>query len=207
MENFIQIVLISNNSIEKECWESLSKLKYSYYSILVNHKKPEIKHSNLICEKYLNCSANREEARIKALNTKNGADWFFFADDDVVFPSHTLSQLIRHNKRVIGGYYKMIHSDNWVGGRWVADNVFFNFKFPYNSVVKADTIGLGCALIHRTILENITFKSGHDIICKNELDKNVIVGECGVFGNDCVDLGIQPYLDGDVICKHLVRNS
>lgn len=65
---------------------------------------------------------------------------------------------------------------------------------------------MGCALVSRKVLEQVTFKPGIDIFLKDESGVNLILGECGAFGNDVTDSGFTLYMDGSVVCEHLTRN-
>jgi hypothetical protein len=99
----------------------------------------------------------------------------------------------------------MIKRPKYVAGRWIADNTFFNFDRVLQGLVEVDMIGMGCALIHRKVLEKITFESGTNLACKDELGNKAIVGECGAFGNAAFKAGYKLYMDGNIVCKHLPR--
>lgn len=205
--NFVKdkvlIVCITDKYIEDKCYESIINQDYNDYSTLIHIQKYKKLSDNYIEDKYKNCSRNREIARKLALNSD--AQYFLFIDSDIELPKNTISKLISNKIPVVGGWYKMQNTNNWVAGRWVGDNEFFNLKCvdPYLSSV--DMAGLGCLMIRRDVLEQIEFKDGVDLFAQNEEGNTITVGECGVLGNDIFDLGYKICMDGDVVCNHLNR--
>ena len=101
----------------------------------------------------------------------------------------------------------MINTNRWIAGKWVADNIFYNFKCPDNGVIKVDMVGMGCALIRRDVLEKVEFEYGLNIISKDEVGNDLYLGECGTFGNNVFKAGYNMYMDGDVVCEHLSREK
>ena len=134
---------------------------------------------------------------------KKEATHYFFLDDDIVPPPHALYSLISHSKPAIGGWFPMKSGSSWVGGRWVADNVFHHYLFPQRSVVKTDLLSLGCALLRRDIVQAVEFGPGIDTYCQIMDGTTCHLADSGDFSNKLLDMGIQPYLDGNVICGHL----
>jgi hypothetical protein len=181
---------------------------------IVNHRAPEPLFKNPMYNLYANCSRNRNEVRQRALETD--ADYVLFLDDDIVIPRGTVSQLLSHRLPVVCGWYPILTVDTgdkrartvfYVGGRWVADNTFFSYTEVQKSVVKTDAVAMGCALVRRDVLEKIEFEAGiNTFAVQANTQQQIVIGECGAFGSRCLDLGIQPYIDGSVVCEHLDRN-
>lgn len=197
----VLVVVITKDNVNSQCYHSILQQDYENFSVLISVVKPKHLHENPVCEKYLNCSENRNIARRMAL--ASDAKYFLFVDSDIVLPKNTISSLISHNRHAIGGWYQIRDGKRWVAGKWVADNVFINFKTPDASVIKTDVVGLGCALISREVLEKVQFEPGINVVAENENREKVIVGECGMFGNRVSEAGYNLYVDGDVICKHI----
>jgi hypothetical protein len=201
-------VLITGDTVLSACLESLINQKRDYpdLQLIVNHRPPEHLSDNPVIQKYENCHRNRNEARERAL--KSDADYFLFLDDDVVLPQRALATLLAQRKEVVGGYYPILGTDKYVCGRWVADNTFCNFLCIQPGLTKSDIVGLGCALISRNVLEKVPFEGGTNLVCKDvRTGQDMIVGECGMFGNRVADLGIPMYMCGEVLCEHLKRNE
>ncbi|MBS3145757.1 hypothetical protein J4414_03075 [Candidatus Woesearchaeota archaeon] len=97
-------------------------------------------------------------------------------------------------KKRLPSWYKSIAEEN------------FNFKnllHPYSikeikesdKLLKVKSGGLGCALIHKDILEKIKFRYEKD---KEGFDD-------AFFYKDALELGIQPYAHPKVLCHHMVE--
>jgi hypothetical protein len=195
------IVIITKDSVEPECLKSVIAQKCDW---IICGQHPKHTHDNPIFRTYLNCAENRESARKMAL--AHSADQFLFVDSDIILPSNALEEFMKQSQfDVQGGWYKVRNSDRYAGGRWVKDNVFSNFKKIQKSLVLTDLVGLGCAFISRLVLEAVTIKHGTDVVAKTEAGETMIVGECGVLGDDIAKLGFSMYMNGSVVCGHLDR--
>ena len=200
----VLIIIITKDHVEKDCMDSVLVQNYPETRIMVSIMKPHFPNiKNLVHSKYLNCSAHREEARVMALGSV--ADYFLFIDSDVVLPNNATEEFIKQPFDVQGGWYKILSSDRWVAGKWISDNVVYNFKAPDESIIKADFIGMGCAFFSREVLTKIKFEHGLDWKAMNETGTEVLLGECGIAGNRIFEAGYQSYMNGNVICGHLER--
>lgn len=194
------IILITAAKPEKKCLDSIINQGYEYHII---KSEPKFTHKDKVIEKYLNCSENRERARQEVLKL----DYFFylFLDDDVVLPKNAIENFHLTNKKAVGGWYKMKTSKKWVAGKWVGDNIFCHYEEPQESLIKVDCIGAGCFFVSKDILSKITFGHGTDKWCKDVNGQDLLLGECGDFSNKILDLGLNLYMTGDIICEHLER--
>lgn len=199
-------VLITGDKVYERCLHGIIEQKRDFprLQLIVNYRAPETLSKNPTVQKYENCHRNRNEARKRALLTD--AEYFLFLDDDIVLPPGAVTTLLAQKKEVVGGYYPILGTNKYVCGRWVADNTFCNYIAVEPGLVPTDVIGLGCALISRNVLEKVPFESGTDLVCKDaRTGQDMIVGECGIFGNRVAELGIPMYMCGGVVCEHLPR--
>lgn len=205
----VAIVIITAKNVEPACWEAAVSQTHDSSVLLYREKPLPPSSSNYIVNLYKSCSACREQARKVALAID--AEAFVFLDSDIVMPLTAVEEFVRQarpDNRVIGGWYKIRNDVRYACGRYVADNTFANLLAVERSLVRVDMVGLGCAFIPRDVLELISFRDGTDLESKNAFAGNkMIVGECGVFGDDVDILGVPMYMDGDVICEHLERKQ
>lgn len=201
-------VVITKDYVEKNCWDALLKQTYQkdLHSILIHVQTPIFKSPYPIVEKYKNCSRNRETARQIAL--ASDADFFFFVDSDVVVPPDALINLMRNEKEVVGGWYKIRNTENrYPAGKWVADNTYYSYQKVQPGLVKVDCLGMGCALFSRKILEQIKFESGTEWQAKMTDGRPMILGECAMVGNRLAELNCDFYMDGNVVCDHIYEKE
>lgn len=202
----VLIVIITKDKVESECMISCLAQDYPETWLMISIMKPHFPDiKDPIRSKYMNCSAHREEARIMALSSL--ADHFLFIDSDVVLPKDAVTEFLKQPFEVQGGWYKILSSDRWVAGKWIADNVAYNFKIPDQSIIKADFIGMGCAFFSREVLTKIKFEHGLDWKALDENGNEIMLGECGIAGNRIFEAGYQSYMNGNVICGHLERKK
>jgi hypothetical protein len=193
-------VIITKDSVRPEALTALEDNRPD--GILISQAEPVRLSDDRLKNKNLNCARNRNLARELAL--RHNADHFLFLDDDIVLPTGAIANLLSHQKPIIGGWFPILNSDRWVGGRWVADNTFYNFRRPERSVVRTDLVPLGCCLMNRAVLEQIEFEGGIDRECVEAgCGQRALLGECLAFSNRAADLGWPLYLDGAIICEHL----
>lgn len=210
----ILICLITKGMPNPQSYESILVQDYPHYDWMMSGVKPVDYHlkdfgetpppetyNKRIYNLYNNCVANRNILRKMALTSD--ADYFLFMDDDIILPRDALSKMIMHKKDIMGGWYKMENSTNYVAGAWVADHIFIHYQKPQEHVIKVDTIGMGCALLSRKVVEAVPFEVGLDRICKDAQENNLLLGECGIFGERAIEKGFMLFMTGDVICGHI----
>jgi len=138
---------------------------------------------------------------------KGNYDYLFSLEQDVIPPKETLNKLIKHNKKVISGIYfvrnpiqgqikliplayKEIPSEEELPSMRPLNDM----ELDSNSLMKIVSCGLGCVLIHRSILEKIKFRYENKVF-----DDRFF----------CIDLYKQKipiYADTSIKCKHYILN-
>ncbi|MBI4150729.1 hypothetical protein HY492_01245 [Candidatus Woesearchaeota archaeon] len=146
--------------------------------------------------------ACRNVLRQKVLD--EGYDYFFSLEQDVIPPPDALQKLLAAQKLIVGGvytkHYRVMDGDNEVGtqerpllwtsvhgkiAQWTMD------ALEPTRVQQVLFTGLGCLLIHRSVLENISFR--WDVSRKGFDDV--------FFCTDAQKFGI--FVDTSVRCPHL----
>lgn len=162
-------------------------------------------HSDPEKNRCVNIANARNVVREEVL--KRDAAYYFWLDDDVVPSRGAVHHLVSHKKPAVGGWFQMRSGSAWVGGRWVADHVFQHFFKPEKSLVKTDLLSLGCALVRRDVLQAVSFDPGIDRVCTVANGTTCHLADSGDFSDKLLGMGIQPYLDGSVVCRHLEREQ
>lgn len=214
------IVLIHQGMIHYRTALWLDAQRQAGVQIVCHTEQALLTHENGMVEKYLNCSAARNNARSKALETE--AKWFMFLDADVVPPINAIDHFLLQKTPVRGGWYpiketrqqvntktkdgkfKVQFVRRWVAGRWVADNVLYNYMQPHTlGLYPSDVLPAGCCMMDREIAEIIEFEHGTDVNYRDQLTGlPCILGECGIFGNRLHELGETVWMNPAVICDH-----
>lgn len=200
----VLVVVITKDRIEPRCYTSILKQDYGNFTWISVGMKPKIKTGKALNDLYENCSFNRNYARQMAL--ASDADYFLFVDSDIILPPTAISEFMlqaeKANKKIMGGYYQ-IGDGRYAAGKWVADNVFYNFLRVEKSLVRTDMIGMGCAFLAREVVEKIPFESGTNMTATTYNDLKVMLGECIVFGNRAYEHGYDMFVVGEVHCGHI----
>ncbi len=156
---------------------------------------------------------------IREVLLKNKYDYFLSLEQDVIPPLDVIERLMRHQQPIVSGvYYKefvvtyklkgkpikttkkimplictllpgMEHTDraHLCSAEEVAGNKFFKIRGA----------GLGCILIHRSILEHVAFRS--------DVERGTFDDLC--FSNDMYKKNIPMYVDTSVKCRHLIKEK
>jgi GT2 family glycosyltransferase len=185
--------LMVDNSGTPEYAEKIKKL-----GIPVVHDEPlpdvkeRIAHSrNILREKVL----------------KDGYDYFLSLEQDVIPPPDIIERLLSHNKKVITGVYFTVYvMDGMQKMRplvWKQDTenpdkiVFMNDEVKAargktSALSQIAAAGVGCVLIHRSVLEKIKFR-----VANNTYDDIP-------FWKDCAANGFERCADLAIVCRHVV---
>ena len=199
--------------------KSVKSLSYKNYDILLvdNSEKEDyfkrIKKLSLPVIK----STYFEGARDRIVESRNilrekmldgGYDYLLSLEQDVIPPREVIEKLIRHNEKVVSGLYLAV---NLVKGKHVLRPLLWaNFnhekKIMYclnkeyalksNDFVEICACGLGCVLIHRSVLKDIKFK--YDPKSGDAFDDVF-------FCRDVMEKGIKMFADLSVKCDHLTQ--
>lgn len=214
------IVLIHQGMIHYRTALWLDRQRIDGVRIVCHTEQALLTHDNGMIEKYLNCAAARNNARIKALETD--AKWFMFLDADVVPPINAIDHFLLQKTPVRGGWYpikdtqqqvnekrrdgsiKVGFIKRWVAGRWVADNVLYNYQQPHTvDLYPSDILPAGCCMIDRCVVELVEFEHGTNIRYTDHTSGlPCVLGECGIFGNRLDELGETIWMNPAIICGH-----
>ena len=96
---------------------------------------------------------------------KDGHDWVFFLDSDVIPPEDVIERLASHRLPIVSGMYTAKQAGNFVWSVWV-DSVdpsngakCFSpvIDFENDKLLKVDgVVGAGCLMVHRKVFEKIS---------------------------------------------------
>lgn len=129
------------------------------------------------------------------------AEWFLWLDSDVAMPKTAISEFLKAGFPLMGGWYKKKGVNDWVANYKKGD-VFVYYTQPQHGVIDTDLIGLGCVMMHRTVLEKQDFKPFTELGMKDDKGNNYFFGECFGFTQEAKSMGIKPKMVGSIVCKH-----
>ncbi len=197
--------------------EAVRSLTYPNHDILLVDNSRENSYFEKL--KSLNLPAVKgpwhDEARERIVASRNiirqrvldeDYDYFLSLEQDVIPPNDIIERLLSHKKRVITGiYFNYINAKEgielapvvWSKVNMEKEERFFLRPDQLNKgLLKIAVSGLGCILIHRSVLEKIKFR----------YDKKYPSFDDIFFGLDCKDNNFRVYADTNIICKHLIKN-
>lgn len=215
------IVLIHQNDVVPGLARYLSYCRELGFDIVTHHGSNPCRHDNPLYEKYLNCAHARNAARHIALR-RSKAERFLFLDSDVVPPTNTIPDLWFQSHPVACGWYQRkepfqvsvkeagkirVHQLRpFIAGRWVERDLVQLFYWPRQRPMQTHVVGLGCAMIERSLVESIPFEHGTDRLCRAaDFGYDMIIGECFAYGLQLHSRQIVAELNPNVICEHVTR--
>lgn len=201
----VTVIMITKDGIENECYRSVLNQDYRNFHVIIDVMRPEILHPSPYINGVKNIVRNRNYTKQMALAGE--AEYFLWVDSDKKIPPHAISSMIAHQKDIVGGWYQMVNLPRWVAGKWVAPNIFHNCLEPIRGLAQVDMVGLGITLMSRRVMQQVDFRDGMDLFCKDHEGKKISVGECNIFGMDAQSKGFKLFMDGNVICQHLRRTT
>jgi glycosyltransferase involved in cell wall biosynthesis len=225
----ILVVVIAKNykAVVKKCLGAIERQNYPNFSVMISLMKPKEFDKDKGKNWWKNINYHRNYARKMAL--ASDVDYFMFVDSDIILPKNALSMLMLQvgekkttipflmpdgkrvesgtsipSKHIMGGWYPL-HEIGWNAGRWVADHTLCGITKPEHSVTCVNKIDMGCLLVSRKVFEQVDWEDNFTIdILNPDKTKRHPCG-CLMFCRKAEELGYKIWINGDVICKHIIR--
>jgi GT2 family glycosyltransferase len=203
------IIISTDKTVHPRCLEAVWSQSVSDFNVLITRRAAVLENNDPIVAKELNIAANREDARKLALAF--GSEHYLWLDSDVVMPPNALAELLiqaeNSGKEAVSGYYPMRHSPHlFASGRLTPDGVVVHFSAIAPSLVQADFAGFGCMLVSRRLMELCRINSGTDKMLRLTDGQTVYFDDSVDFCEQLYQHGATLYMDGNVICEHLVAS-
>ncbi len=202
-------VVIEDNSPTPDYSEKLKWLGEKF-----REKRPEcgfrVIHSGHVSPRVRERIVHGRNA-IREIVLREKYDYFFSLEQDIVCPPDTIERLLKHQKEVVGGvYYNRVAVDGEERkrpvliiypdedkkkegiGKWAG----FTELFP-SRLVEVASIGLGCVLISRHVLEKIAFRIIPDKPAFDDVH----------FTLDLRQNNIACYADTSILCEHCYNEA
>lgn len=199
-----------------EAWlDHLSKLTAPFDLLLVDNSEKNNFHKKII-SRGINCIYLKHKGRsqfdrmaaslniIRQHALTNGYDYWFSLETDIFPPVNIIEMLLTMKRTVSAGWYHIGHgasshpmiqlfeetaNENYRNTWWLGKDAI---TFLDGSVKVVFHAGLGCVMIHSSVLEKIKFRYDH----KNQIYPDLC------FAYDLFMEGIDFYLDTSIICEH-----
>ena len=196
--------------------ESIKTLSYPNYDVLLVDNSKDDRFYNSIKDKvpivkgkyfpsiHNRLVYNRNMLRQKALD--EDYDYFLNIDQDVVPPRDMIEKMLNHNKNIVTGVYfnpwerngeKRILATIWICARNDPKKLvpIKQDLVAGDNLIKIDSCGSGCLMIHRRVLEKIKFR--YDLSEGEGVDDVF-------FCQDAKKEGFEIYADTSIKCKHML---
>lgn len=201
----------------KEYAEAVKSLSYKTYDLLLVDNSKEDSYFKKLNSLNLPTVKGpwHEEAKERIIASRNilrqkvldeSYDYFLSLEQDVIPPKDIIERFLQHKKRVITGiYFNYINVKKeielapvvWSRVNMEKEQRFFLKPSELNKGLRKIAMsGLGCMLIHKSVLEKIKFR----------YEKQYPAFDDIFFGLDCKENKINIYADTDMVCKHLIKN-
>jgi hypothetical protein len=154
-----------------------------------------------------------DSARQRIIDSRNiirqkvldeGYDYFFSLEQDVVPPKDVIQRLLSHDKKIVTGVYFSYQTNNdvtllvpllWKKVKGEEVRFMLEKEVLEPKLMEVGACGLGCILIHRSVLNKIKFR----------YDKSDKGFDDMWFCKDASDAGFKIFADTSVKCKHLIK--
>lgn len=133
---------------------------------------------------------------------KNGSEWLFFLDDDVIAPPDTFLQLTAWKKPIVSGLY-------WKRQGRIVPAAYREGAHGPTPIPSpgapgfVDFVGGGCLLIHRMALEGIPYPWFQWTVDDESKKPGDRLGEDFNFCRKARSCGFEIFLDTTVRCRHM----
>ncbi len=196
------VLLVDNSNNDTYYKKLLSKgVKVLRIMPLEDHRETIVKARNVIKEFVIN----------------GNYDYFLSLEQDVIPPKDVIEKLLRHNKKIVSGvYYKykeinnnkvfypilMVAVDE--NGKRIETNDpdclirdMYREEIEEDKLMKVEGCGLGCVLIHKEVLEKLSFRVEEGKEAYDDM----------FFSIDTKKNGFEIFADTSVKCKHFLIES
>ncbi len=195
----------------EEYLKGIKELTYKNFDILlVDNSKDDDYYNKIkdkipvIKDKYF------ENARDRIIHSRNilrnkvlseGYDYLLSLEQDVIPPKDVIERLLKDNQKIVGGlYFKTGSFNELIPLVWLREDKNHARRanieeIKEDKLIEVITCGLGCILIHRSVLEKIEFRYSKD---KKAFDD---VWFC----EDARNNNFKIFCDTGIKCKHLIK--
>lgn len=217
------LVVTPHNVVKNYCFDEwlarVTNLSYPNYDILIADNSPTNKNRKKIMKAGVKCiyikpkqkanqkyiAESHEALRYQALLLNY--DFILHLESDVFPPQDVIERLLVHRKKVVSGIYFIDFGENSHLMIQNIENIGGTIKHTTNIEEGHDiqivdgqlhevyACGLGCCLIHRSILEQINFR----------WEEGSSAHPDSFFAADLKRLNIQQFIDTSLLCEH--KNS
>jgi hypothetical protein len=218
----VLIVIITDGEFCQESFDAANNQDYPFTKVLVHSSKYSTPPIN-IQDKNNRCAHHRNS--IIPILKATVADYFLWIDMDVVLPLTAVSSFMAQMNRdysldekgekvennmahLMGGWVPFKgEAGGYAVGKFVGDNILAIQNQVQPGIMRVDTVGMGCMIISRELLESSSWDGGNDLHIKNQYGQDLIAGEGAAFCEEAFKKGITTYVDGSVVCQHLILNN
>ncbi len=199
-----------------EYTDRVKKLSYSNYDILLIDNSKNEKYLHKIQTNGLRAEKGpwNEDVKERIIASRNvlrqkvldeGYDYFLSLEQDILPPIDVIEKLLQRGKEVVTGVY---HKQGTLpGGRKTSYALLYTEqngklvlvhpeRLKQNKLIPIHACGLGCILIHRSVLEKVTFRKPNQGVAQDDM----------MFCYDAQKAGFHLYADPIVICEHLHKD-
>lgn len=220
-KNEIKVLVVTpHNEVKNYCFDKwldrVTNLTYPNYDILIADNSPSNKNKKKIMKAGVSCihikpknKANQKYIAESHDALRNyalikGYDFILHLESDVFPPHDIIERLLVHRKTVVSAMYFIDFGDKSHLMLQGIENIGGTLKFTTNieeghdiqyvdgQLKEVYACGLGCMLIHRSILEKIKFR----------WEEGAFAHPDSFFAADLKTLGIKQYLDTSILCHH-----
>lgn len=136
---------------------------------------------------------------------RNGYDYLFSVDSDIVMPNDTLEKMVAHDKDMVTGLYiQRIPNTHTVEVYCVTEGSG-RTHIPYEmlkgrGLVEVAGCGFGCVLVKRRVLERLKYPH---FVYRSALDHRQTYSEDVYFCKQATDAGFTIWADTSILCDHV----